>query len=440
MNDSTPNKNAPLCRKTPQTLPEWLHYLESLHPKGEAGIELGLERVRAVAERLGQRPFCPILTVGGTNGKGSTAAYLESILHCAHYRVGCYSSPHLLAYNERIKISGVPIDDAALIAAFERVEAARGEIPLTYFEFGTLAAWEAFAQAGCEALVLEVGLGGRLDAVNLYDADVALVTTVDLDHTAWLGADREAIGFEKAGIFRAGKPALFGDANPPDSLVAHARQIGAAFECLGHDFFARPDDAHPLQWHYRHGPIRRTLAYPGLRGKTQLKNAALALAALDCLADDLPMSMQAVRDGLIRAELPGRFQVLPGQPSIVLDIAHNPQAVRTLAQNLLTQGFFERTVAVLGMLADKDAAEALKPLSGRITHWHLAPLPGPRGQSAETLAEKLQATDPEASFTCHASLKAALDAALSCLAPEDRLIVFGSFLTVAEALKALGRI
>lgn len=430
----------------PTDLAGWLQHLESLHPRGQAGIELGLERVRQVSLALGQAPFCPVITVAGTNGKGSTVAYLESILHRAGYRVGCYTSPHLLHYNERVRLQGVPADDAALCAAFAQVEAARqaAGVFLTYFEFGTLAAWQLFAAAGCEVLVLEVGLGGRLDAVNLYDPDLALVTTVDLDHQDWLGPDRESIGFEKAGIFRAGRPALCGDADPPASLVAHAARLGSPLQLIGRDFGFQKDDENRLQWRYwgrrADGSMqRRSLAYPGLRGGVQLKNAALVIAALDTLAGVLPVSMQAIREGLIHTDIPGRFQVLPGRPAIVLDVGHNPQALGVLAENLGGMGFFDKTYAVLGMLADKDVAGSMAALRGRISHWFLADLEGPRGLKAEALAAQVAEADPGVSWSCHPDPAAALAAAQELAGENDRILAFGSFYTVAGALRALGR-
>lgn len=429
---------------------DWLAHLEGLHPKGQAGIELGLERIRAVKEALGQREFCPVITVGGTNGKGSTCAYLANIIDRGGYKVGCYTSPHILDYNERVRLNGVAVSDEALCVAFARVEAARqaaSNVALTYFEFGTLAAWEVFAAAGVEAIILEVGLGGRLDAVNVYEPDVAIVTTVDLDHTDWLGPDRESIGFEKAGIFRAGKPALCADPKPPQSLLDQAASLGADLRLIGRDFgFERPQPGsseNRLQWRWwrRFGEqtLRRSLAYPGLRGPTQLYNAAVALAALDALADKLPVTMQAIRPGLIETEIAGRFQVIPGKPAIVLDVGHNPQAVRVLADNLSSMGFFDRTYAVVGMLADKDIAGALLPLKGKVDVWHLASLGGPRGTTAEQLAAVIAAQSLGGEVVCHASPQEALLAAKGQAAESDRILAFGSFHTVAGALEALGR-
>ena len=428
-------------------LTDWLVHLEGLHPKGQAGIELGLERIRAVKAQLGQVQHCPVITVGGTNGKGSTCAYLESIIGKAGYKVGCYTSPHLLAYNERVRLNGVPASDAALCAAFARVEAARLQtgVALTYFEFGTLVAWEVFAAAGVEAAVLEVGLGGRLDAVNAYEPDVAIVTTVALDHTDWLGPDRESIGFEKAGIYRAGKPALCADPQPPQRLLDHAAAIGADLRLLGRDFgFERPGAEaaeNRLQWRWwcRNGEqlLRRSLAYPGLRGPAQLYNATVALAALEAIGDKLPVTMQAIRPGLIETELAGRFQVVPGKPAIVLDVGHNPQAIKVLADNLSNMGFFDRTHAVVGMLADKDIAGALAPLRGRIDVWHAATLGGPRGTPAARLAAIIAAGELGGEVVCHDSAGAAMLAAKGQAGESDRIVAFGSFYTVAEALSAL---
>jgi len=431
-----------------KTLEDWLRHLEGLHPKGQAGIELGLERIQRVKAALGQTQHCPVVIVGGTNGKGSTCAYLENIIDRAGYKVGCYTSPHLLAYNERVRVNGQSASDEALCDAFARVEAARqqaGNVALTYFEFGTLAAWEVFAAAGVEAAILEVGLGGRLDAVNAYEPDVSIVTTVALDHTDWLGPDRESIGFEKAGIYRAGKPALCADPQPPQSLLDHAAAIGADLRLLGRDFgFERPSaesSENRLQWRWwcRSGEklIKRALAYPGLRGPTQLYNAAVALAALDALADKLPVTMQAIRPGLIETELAGRFQVVPGKPAIVLDVGHNPQAIKVLTDNLSNMGFFDRTHAVVGMLSDKDIVGALQPLKDKVDVWHVATLTGPRGTSAEALAAIISSARLGGEIICHASPQAAMQAAKGQAAESDRILAFGSFYTVAGALQAL---
>lgn len=423
------------------SLTAWLAHLESLHPKGQAGIELGLERVARVKAALGQAQHCPVIVVGGTNGKGSVCAYLENILDRAGLKVGCYTSPHLLHYNERVKLNGQPASDEALCRAFARVEAARGEESLTYFEFGTLAAWEVFAEAGVDAVILEVGLGGRLDAVNIYDADAAIVTGIALDHTDWLGPTREHIGFEKAGIFRPGRPALCADRQPPQSLLDHAAAIGADLKLIGRDFGFEKSAEDRLQWRYwsKQGDAmqRRSLAFPGLRGSAQLANASVVLATLDALKDRLPVTMGGIRRGLIETELPGRFQVLPGQPTVVLDVAHNPQAATVLADNLGNMGFFDRTHAVVGMLGDKDIAATLAALKGKVDYWHLADLAVPRGASAATLATAVAGLGGE--VVCHADPAIAYGKALEQAADNDRILVFGSFYTVADVLRLLAQ-
>ncbi len=431
-----------------KTLSDWLAHLEGLHPKGQAGIVLGLDRIRLVKEALGQTRYCPVIVVGGTNGKGSTCAYLENIIVHAGYKLGCYTSPHLQDYNERVRLNGLPVTDDALCAAFARVEAARlqaGNVALTYFEFGTLAAWEVFAAAEVEAVILEVGLGGRLDAVNVYESDISIVTTVALDHTDWLGNDRESIGFEKAGIYRSGKPAFCADPHPPQTLLDHAAAIGADLRLIGRDFgFERPSaetNENRLQWRWwcRSGDhlIKRALAYPGLRGPTQLYNASVALAALEALGNQLPVTMQAIRPGLIETELVGRFQVVPGKPAIVLDVGHNPQAVKVLADNLSSMGFFDRTHAVVGMLNDKDIAGALLPLKGKVDYWHAATLAGVRGTSAETVKGIIVAAQLGGEVICYDSPQAAMQAAKGQAGESDRIFAFGSFHTVAGALEVL---
>ena len=431
----------------PANLAEWLAHLESLHPRGQAGIELGLDRVRLVSTGLAQKNFCPVITVAGTNGKGSTCAYLENMLRHAGYRVGCYTSPHLVRYNERVRINGADISDHQLCAAFSTVEAARktaGDTSLTYFEFGTLAAWEAFAAAEVDIIILEVGLGGRLDAVNIYDADVAVVTSIGIDHTDWLGDTREAIGQEKAGIYRTGRPALCADLNPPQSLIDHATNIGSDLRLISRDFGFTRDPENRLQWNYwfKQGDktTRRSLAFPGLRGNTQLLNAAVALAALDCLDEKIHVPMQARRDGLIKTEIPGRFQVIPGKPAIVLDVGHNPQAVSTLVDNLGNMGFFDKTHAVVGMLADKDAQAALLPMKNKIDHWFFCDLFGARGSAANRLAEIVQTHHLGGAVSCFPNPTEALVASQQSAHENDRIVVFGSFLTVADALTALHRI
>ncbi|MBI2306529.1 MAG: bifunctional tetrahydrofolate synthase/dihydrofolate synthase [Rhodocyclales bacterium] len=422
-----------------KSLTDWLRHLESLHPKGQAGIELGLDRVARVKAELGQTERCPVIIVGGTNGKGSTCAYLEHILSYSGYRTGCYASPHLLAYNERVRLDREPVADAPLCAAFARVEAARvaaGDVPLTYFEFGTLAAWEVFAAAGVEAIILEVGLGGRLDAVNVYEPDVAVVTGVALDHTDWLGPDRESIGREKAGIFRAGKPAICADPQPPQSLLDHAAAIGADLQLIGRDFGYFGDKTQ-WTWWGRKQLRRGGLANPGIRGSQQLANASAALAALDAIKAKLPVDMQSVRRGLIEIELAGRFQLVPGKPAVVLDVAHNPQAVAVLASNLGDMGFYAKTHAVVGMLADKDIGGALAALSGKVDHWHLATLAVPRGATAEALAAAVAGQALGGAVGTYADPAEAFAAARKAAGENDRILAFGSFYTVAAVMRAL---
>ncbi|HTY98558.1 MAG TPA: bifunctional tetrahydrofolate synthase/dihydrofolate synthase [Rhodocyclaceae bacterium] len=414
------------------SLEEWLAHIERQHVRP---IDLGLERVAVVRDRLGQRQTVPLITVGGTNGKGSTCAMLERILRCAGYRVGLYTSPHLLRYNERVSIAGQPASDEVLGEGFARVEAARGGTPLTYFEFGTLAAWEAFAAAGLDAIILEVGLGGRLDATNLYDADASIVTTVDLDHMDYLGPTREHIGFEKAGIFRPGRPAVCGDDDPPRRLREHAAAVGADLQVLGVDFgYLRQEG----QWQFwGRGGKKSGLAFPALRGGRQLANAACVLATLDLLRDRLPVAMQDIRRGLLEVELPGRCQVIPGRPAVVLDVAHNPQAARALADDLGGQGFYRATWAVFGMLADKDIAGVVRAMKHRVDHWLPCSLEGPRAAGAEQLAAVLEAEGVTGPLPRFASPRDAFRRAQESAGEDDRILAFGSFLTVAQVMESL---
>ncbi|WP_153110816.1 bifunctional tetrahydrofolate synthase/dihydrofolate synthase [Propionivibrio limicola] len=420
-----------------KTLTDWLAHLESLHPKGQSGIELGLERVARVKAVLRQQQTCPVIIVGGTNGKGSTCAYLEIIYRLSGYRVGCYSSPHLLKYNERVRVNGQPATDEMLCSAFARVEAARheaGNIALTYFEFGTLAAWEVFAAEKAEVVILEVGLGGRLDAVNVYEPDCAVVTGVALDHTDWLGATREAIGFEKAGIFRSGRRAICADPEPPQSLLDYAEAIDADLKLIGRDFgFARAGQG----WSYRDGDGRKFdgLPEPALRGECQLRNASAVITVLESLGDQLPVSLEAVRRGLHEVSLPGRFQIVGERPAVILDVAHNPEAVAELAQNLRTMGAFRRTIAVVAMLADKDIAGALAALSGNVDVWLVAGLNVPRGAPETTLANAV--TELGGSVEEFASPAEAFRRAVGLAGENDRIAVFGSFHTVAAVINAL---
>jgi len=416
---------------TRRSLDDWLDYISAQHP---ATIALGLDRVMDVANRLYLHPAKATITVGGTNGKGSTCAMLERILLESGYDVALYTSPHLTRYNERVRFKGEELDDAGLVRAFERVEKARHGVPLTYFEFGTLAALWHFDQMMADVVILEVGLGGRLDAVNIVDADVACVVSVDLDHQAFLGDNVEDIGYEKAGIFRQGKPAIFGDFNPPKRLVDHAQSIGADLQVLGRDFRY---EAQPLQWDFigRKG-AKRALPKPGLRGSWQLKNASVALAALDELADKVPVSIGEVKRGLMLARVEGRMQVLPGRPSIVLDVAHNPHAARSLADGLGDMGFYENTLAVFAMLADKDIAGVVEAMKGRVDRWYVAAAQADRAASAGDVAKILAAKGLEGVTRTFATVASALDTARREAGPNDRIVVFGSFYTVAEALRA----
>jgi dihydrofolate synthase/folylpolyglutamate synthase len=410
-----------------------------MHP---VAIDMGLDRVAAVGERLKLHFDCPVITVGGTNGKGSTCAMLESMLMQGSYRVGLYTSPHILDFNERARIDGHSVSDTVLCDAFTAVEAVRGDISLTYFEFTTLAILKLFADTKLDVVILEVGLGGRLDAVNIIDPDVAVVTSVDLDHQQYLGDTREKIGFEKAGIFRPQRAAICGDPSPPQSLVEHANNIGADLWLFGRDFNYSGDRQ---QWSYGGRSVRRhALAYPSLRGANQLLNASAALAALEVLRDRLPLGAQEVRAGLVLVELPARFQVLPGRPAVILDVAHNPHAAATLAQNLDQMGFFPYTYAVFGAMSDKDIAGVLSHLKDKIDHWYLCDLPLPRAASAESLAAALGSAGfvagntggIERSVQCFATPAEAYAAARDSVSENDRIVVFGSFLTVAGVMAA----
>ncbi len=405
-----------------KSLASWLEFIERQHP---SAIALGLERVAEVLGRLDASLRCPVITVGGTNGKGSTCAMLESILRAAGYRTALYTSPHLLRYNERVRIGGAEAGDEALCEAFAAVEHARRETPLTYFEYGTLAALWLFARENVEAAVLEVGLGGRLDAVNAVDADCAVLTSVGIDHVEYLGGSRESIGREKAGIFRAGRPAVIADPDPPEPVLSAA----------GNKFLFKRDfgySAEPAQWAYwGPGGKRSGLAYPALRGTIQLRNASAALCALDTLSGRLPIAMQDVRRGLGEVALPARFQALPGRPQVILDVAHNVEAAKTLAANLAASGFAAETIAVCGMLRDKDIGGVLRELAPRIDRWHLASLSGPRAASAAELAAHLQEAPQVHPY---ASPAQAFAAAKERAGENDKIVVFGSFLTVGEIM------
>ncbi len=424
----------------PQTLEGWLRHCEQLHPKN---IDMGLERVGEVARRLGLRFNCPVITVAGTNGKGSTCAMLEAVALQAGYRTGVYTSPHLVHFEERCRIRGEIVDAASLVASFETVERARtqngNEVTLTYFEFTTLAILRHMSLSLLDVAILEVGLGGRLDATNIIDADCALITSVDIDHVEFLGPDRETIGREKAGIMRTGRPVVVSDPMPPQSVIDHAREIGADLWRFGQDFNFSGDKQ---QWAWA-GRGRRYagLAYPALRGANQLVNASGALAALEAVRERLPITAQAVRAGLALVELPGRFQIVPGQPTLVLDVAHNPHSVAALTANLDAMGYFPTTHAVFGAMADKDLAPMLAKVGPVIDRWYFTDLPTPRAETAASLQQKWNALQMvaggrrEVATSLHANPEEALRAAVEAADPADRIVVFGSFYTVGGVLQ-----
>ncbi|PQA79780.1 bifunctional tetrahydrofolate synthase/dihydrofolate synthase [Limnohabitans sp. TS-CS-82] len=421
--------------QTMNSLDSWLAHCERLHPKN---IDMGLDRVRVVAERLNLHFDGPVITVAGTNGKGSTCAMLEACLLQAGYRTGVYTSPHLVHFQERCRIHGETVQPDDLLPHFARVEAARvqdgDEVSLTYFEFTTLAILSLMASSQLEVAILEVGLGGRLDAVNVIDADCAVITSIDLDHMEFLGNDRETIGREKAGIMRTGRPVIVSDPVPPQSVLDHALEIGADLWQFGKDFNFTGDKQ---QWGWA-GRGRRYsgLAYPALRGANQLVNASGVLAALEALRTRIPVTAQAIRNGLAMVELPGRFQIVPGQPALVLDVAHNPHAVAALTANLDAMGFYPTTHAVFGAMADKDLAPMLARLGPLVDRWYFCDLPTPRAASAEQLQAQWQATQTrkDVQASTHANPQAALQAAVAAADPTDRIVVFGSFFTVGGVL------
>ncbi len=414
-----------------QTLSEWLAWQETLHP---TLMDFGLERPRAVLARLlPEAPPHAVLTVAGTNGKGSSVAMLEAILAAAGFHVGTYTSPHIVAYNERIRIGGVTVSDEALCAAFAAVDEARGDTSLTYFEFGTLAAFWLFARAGLDVAVLEIGLGGRLDAVNLIDADASLVTAIGLDHLDWLGPDRESVGYEKAGIYRPGRPAVCSDPAPPQRLIEHAAAIGADLVWPGQGF--EIDSAgtrwswHGRRWAFDHLPL------PALAGSHQIANAGGVLALLEAVAQRLPVDRPAIETGLTSVQLAGRFQVIDGPVSWVLDVTHNADGAAVLANTLRDRPVAGRTLAVFAMLADKDAVEVGRVLAPVIQHWYAATLDGPRGRTGRALASTLAGIDG-LTVSAHESVASACAAAWAEARAGDRIVVFGSFHTVGEALAA----
>ena len=418
-------------------LDDWLQHLETAHP---VGIDMGLERITRVKEALQLNFQALVFTVGGTNGKGSTCALLESVLLAASYKVGCHTSPHLLSFNERARVNGENVSDELLLEHFRAVELARASLPnpptLTYFEFTTLAIMHLFATAQLDAVILEVGLGGRLDAVNMIDTDCAIVTSIDLDHMEYLGDTREKIAFEKAGIFRSDKPAICGDPVPPQSLIDHATSIGADLWLMGKDYNFQGDKQ---QWGWAgRGKRFSGLGYPALRGANQLLNASAVIAALIAVRDRLPVGAQEIRNGMAWVELPGRFQVLPGQPTIILDVAHNPHASAALAQNLENMAYHPYTIAVFGAMADKDIDGVLKPMMDKIDFWYLCDLPTPRAAFAESLATRLRSLGfkegADSGIEVFSSPALAYESALKKAGEGDRISVFGSFYTVAGVL------
>ena len=450
--------------KADSALSDWLSYLETLHP---SAIDLGLGRIREVAERLNLKLDSVVITVGGTNGKGSTCAMLEAILLAAAYKVGVYASPHLVRYNERIRLNGEMADDAQITAQFARIDTARGDLTLTYFEFSTLAALLLFQEQRVDVAVLEVGLGGRLDAVNIIDADCSVITSIDIDHAEYLGNTREQVAWEKAHIFRKDRPAICADPIPPQTMLDYAEEVGAQLWLFGKDFNYSGDRQ---QWAYGGRNQRRAaLAYPALRGANQLLNASAALAALESLHPRLAVPAQAVRAGLLRAQMPGRFQIQPGLPCIIFDVAHNPHAAAALAQNLDNMPAYPKTIAVVGMYKDKDVDGVIARMATRIDHWMCASLEGPRSLSGEDLAAHVRAVlaqgeapddvlAPEAESSAHRpgvrpaarasvskasavvssynSPQLAYEAALKEASDNDRIVVFGSFATVGPILEA----
>lgn len=419
-----------------RSLAEWLRWQETLHP---SSIDLGLDRMRRTLQHLGWRqPACPVVTVGGTNGKGSTVALTSRILRAAGYRVGTFTSPHLIRYSERIVIDGREVSDASLVAAFERIDAARGSDTLTFFEFNTLAALLVFDTAGLDAIVLEVGLGGRLDSVNAVDANVAVVTSIALDHCDWLGPDVESIGREKAGIFRPGRPAIFGSREMPASIAAAAEQLGTPLYRLSHDFDWRHDGD---RWSWR----GRTSTYdnlprPALHGELQFDNASAVLCALECLSSRLPIARAAIEEGLTSVTLPGRFQVLrraqPVAIEWILDVAHNPAAAQALAGQLVSHPSGGRSFAVCGILADKDIEGVATALRGLFDAWVVVGLPSARSVPVDGLARRLADVGANVATTA-ADVAAGCEAAQAMAKAGDRIVVFGSFLTVGPALEWL---
>ena len=415
-------------------LADWLAWQETLHPQA---IDLGLGRVRTVYEAL-RLPSPPpfTLTVGGTNGKGSCVAMLTAILRAAGYRVGAYTSPHILNYNERIAINGVPATDDRIMAAFQRIDQARGDVSLSFFEFGTLAALDIFAGENLDVQILEVGLGGRLDAVNIIDPDMALIASIDIDHEEWLGKNRDAIGLEKAGIFRPGRHAVVGDPDIPNAVTHMAQASGVHLDRLGHEFrFETCEQG----WHWMGCGIQyRQLPLPAIPGDHQLMNASAVLQALHRVSERLPVSEAAIRSGLVAVRLPGRFQFFPGKVPVLLDVAHNPQSVRVLADHLRRQFPHYRVSAVFSVMRDKDAGAMVATLRDVVDRWYLAPLGMTRAARPDELNDILHNAGIKAIVSGFCSVQAASDAARAEAGPGDLVLVFGSFFLVSEFLAQQG--
>lgn len=414
------------------SLNDWLAYIEALHPKD---IEMGLGRVNQVKQRLNLQYNFPVITVAGTNGKGSTCAMLEHIYYAAGYRVASYSSPHLLRYSERIRVARHEISDEALIRAFQAIESARQEIQLTYFEYGTLAAMWHFCNADVDVAILEVGLGGRLDAVNVFEPSCAIVTSVDLDHMDFLGDTRELIGAEKAGVFRSNIPAICGDLSPPQSLINYAEVIGADLKRIQHDFqFER----HQSCWRYS-SPLCTldVLPMPALVGDFQLYNASCVMTAIQSLQSVLPVSKEAICDGLLTVRLHGRYQYLSSKPDVILDVAHNPHAAKSLAANLKNTATQGKTIAVFAMLADKDIRGVIQAIAGEVDEWYVSGISHVRGADALTIHQLVNAELPDAVIRLFDGVKNAYEQACIDANENDRIIILGSFFTVAEVMRAL---
>ncbi len=410
---------------------DWLAWQESLNPRG---IALGLERCLPVAHAMGLvPPLSPLVSVAGTNGKGSCVCLLESILSRAGYRVGSYTSPYLKSFNETIRIAGQAVDDDVLIGAFQRVEAARAGIALTCFEFRTIAAALILRDANVDLTVMEIGLGGRLDAVNLFDAELALVTSIGMDHTDWLGQSRDEIGREKAGILRRGRPAVCGDPAPPEGFLEAAKESGARLYRAGVDYrHESSDDA--WDW-YGPGATYRALPMPGIPGACQRDNAAAVLMVIELIKARFPVTEKAFREGVARCALAGRQEVVPGCPETILDVAHNPDAAEALAEALRSRPCSGQTRAVLGAYADKDIEGVARSLRGQVDAWYVAALPAPRGASCETVAAALDRAGVMAAVSLHSNVAGAITAARGESACHDRIVVFGSFETVRETLR-----